>query len=416
MTQRYDHGVRPRTGRLFELVLVSAALGVGSAELARGQESAARNAPAQQSLASVSSDLARARLWGDAPVRAIRGVTIGPIESALHPGRGYGTEACARTMHEAVRLGANWVSITPFGRTYDLAPTGIDLSFEAPFEHNRLAVVRAVRQAHAEGLRVLLVPHLWVETGQWRGEIDPGSDAGWARWAKAYRRFVLSWAQVARDAPVDMLAVGVELRSWVTTGYAPLFVDIIRAVRDTYPGPLTYAANWDDADKTVIWGEVDAIGINAFYPLADTENARPDQLDKGAARVIRRMRKLAAAWHKPILFNEFGYTTRKDPALRPWEWPEHMSRVVVDQQAQADAYQALLNVLVNEPGFGGLFVWRLYADPDDVSQEAEWGFSPRGKLAELVLRDAFATHWAADGPRPVGSALESVRAVRVGDY
>ena len=93
-----------------------------------------------------------------------------------------------------------------------------------------------------------------------------------------------------------------------------------------------------------------------------------------------------------------------------------MSRVVVDQQAQADAYQALLNALVNEPGFAGLFVWRLYADPDDVSQEAEWGFSPRGKLAELVLRDAFATHWAADGPRPVGSALESVRAVRVGDY
>jgi hypothetical protein len=93
-----------------------------------------------------------------------------------------------------------------------------------------------------------------------------------------------------------------------------------------------------------------------------------------------------------------------------------MSRVVVDQQAQADAYQALLNVLVNEPGFGGLFVWRLYADPDDVSQEAEWGFSPRGKLAELVLRDAFATHWAADGPRPVGSAVESLGARRVGDY
>ncbi|MBN1608969.1 MAG: hypothetical protein JW940_20245 [Polyangiaceae bacterium] len=346
----------------------------------------------------------------------MRGVTIGPIESTLHPGRGYGSDACVRTLHEVARLGANWVSITPFGRTYDLAPTGIDLSFEAPFAQNRLAVARAVEQAHAEGLRVLLVPHLWVETGQWRGEIDPGSDAGWARWAKAYRTFALSWARVARDARVDMLAVGVELRSWVTTGYAPLFVEIIRAVRDVYPGPLTYAANWDDADKTVIWAEVDAIGINAFYPLADTENARPDQLDQGARRVIRRMRKLVADWHKPILFNEFGYTTRKDPALRPWEWPEHMSHVVVDQQAQADAYQALLNVLVNEPGFAGLFVWRLYADPDDVSQEAEWGFSPRGKLAELVLRDAFATHWAADGPRPVGSALDSVRAVRVGDY
>jgi hypothetical protein len=415
MTPRHHHRAA-RIGRLLELAWVGSAFALGSAELARGAESAARSEPANPSATSASSDAARARLWDDDPVRAIRGVTIGPIESTLHPDRGYGTEACARTMHEVARLGANWVSITPFGRTYDLAPTGIDLTFEAPFAQNRLAVARAVEQAHAEGLRVLLVPHLWVETGQWRGEIDPGSDAGWARWAKAYRDFVLTWAKVARDARVDLLAVGVELRSWVTTSYAPSFVEIVRAVRDVYPGPLTYAANWDDADQTVIWGDVDVIGINAFYPLADTENARPDQLDRGAERVIRRMRKLTADWHKPILFNEFGYTTRKDPALRPWEWPEHMSQVVVDQQAQADAYQALLNALVNEPGFAGLFVWRLYADPDDVSQEAEWGFSPRGKLAELVLRDAFATHWAADGPRPVGSALESIGAKRVGDY
>ena len=46
--------------------------------------------------------------------------------------------------------------------------------------------------------------------------------------------------------------------------------------------------------------------------------------------------------------------------------------------------------------FAGFFVWRMYADPDDVSQEAEWGFSPLGKLAELEVRDAFAARWSAD--------------------
>jgi hypothetical protein len=44
----------------------------------------------------------------------------------------------------------------------------------------------------------------------------------------------------------------------------------------------------------------------------------------------------------------------------------------------------------------GAFVWRLYADPDDLSQEAEWGFSPRGRAAELWLRDAFFGRWASD--------------------
>jgi hypothetical protein len=52
----------------------------------------------------------------------------------------------------------------------------------------------------------------------------------------------------------------------------------------------------------------------------------------------------------------------------------------------------------------GFFVWRVYADPDDVSQEPEYGFSPRGKQAELVMRDAFAATWAADVTRAPGWA------------
>ena len=49
-------------------------------------------------------------------------------------------------------------------------------------------------------------------------------------------------------------------------------------------------------------------------------------------------------------------------------------------------------------------MWRVYGDPDDVSQEAEWGFSPRGKLAELIVRDAFRASWASDPTRTMGWA------------
>src|SRR5262245_16780123 len=65
--------------------------------------------------------------------RAIRGVTIGPIESALHPGRGYGSPAFERGLDEAARLGATWISLTPFGRAWDLQATGVDKTFELPF-------------------------------------------------------------------------------------------------------------------------------------------------------------------------------------------------------------------------------------------------------------------------------------------
>jgi hypothetical protein len=343
-----------------------------------------------------SETMPRAESWRESGRGAIRGLTIGPIENSRHPDRGYGTWASARAMDEARVWGASWVSLTPFGRVADLDPAGVDLTFEAPFEDNRAAVLAAIRQAHERGLHVMLVPHLWVESGEWRALIEPPTDAGWERWAEAYRGFVLAWAEVAREGDVELFSVGVELRSWVTTHRAPRFEAIVADVRKVYPGLLTYSANWDDAEDTRIWGSVDLLGINAFYPLAEREGADRAELLEGGRRVAAKVDALARQWSKPVLLTEMGYTTRADPALRPWEWPDGMSNVRVDEAAQADAYLGLLAPLSELPTVAGFFVWRVYADPDDVSQEAEWGFSPRGKRAEKTLRAAFAARWASD--------------------
>ena len=302
-------------------------------------------------------------------------------------------------------MGATWVSLTPFGRTWDLKPTGVDLTFEVPFEENRRDVLTAIRQAHARGLKVLLVPHLWVESGEWRALIDPGDDAAWARWAASYRAFILTWADVAREGEAEMLSVGVELRSWVTTPRVGSMLRIINDVRSVYPGLLTYSANWDDVGDTMILGAIDLIGINAFYPLADHDGASPEELAKGGSKVAASLEALARETGLPVVLTEIGYITRTDPAVRPWEWPDGMKGVRVDERAQAEAYAALIAPFLDARWCAGFFIWRTYADPDDVSQEAEWGFSPRGKLAELVVRDAFTTRWAVDGPNLIGRAL-----------
>ncbi len=334
--------------------------------------------------------------WADAGLGGVRGLTVGPIESALHPEAGYGTAAGRAALVEARELGSSWVALTPFGRVWDLRGGGVDLTFEAELAQNRRDVLTAIADAHAEGLRVFLVPHLWVETGGWRALIDPGSDAGWARWAASYGRFIRYWAEVAELGQAELFSVGVELRSWVTTARAPSFSDLIDDVRARYSGLITYSANWDDVDRTVILGDLDVIGINAFYPLTKKEKASYFDLALGAQRIAADLELLAERWQKPVLLTEMGYTTRVDPALRPWEWPDDMTDVTVDQRAQAIAYRALLAPLLERTFCAGFFAWRTYADPDDVSEEAEWGFSPRGKLAELVLRDAFTASWAVD--------------------
>jgi hypothetical protein len=366
------------------------------AALAAGLIASAARAELAPTLSSETS-------WRDSSVGMARGMTIGPIENAYHPGVGYGSSAYDRTLLECRGMGAGWIAITPFGRVHDLEGRGVDWNFEAPFATNRANVLAAIRMAHARGLRVFLVPHLWVESGEWRALIDPKTDDGWRTWAASYRAYVLAWASVAEEGGAELFSAGVELRSWVTTARAPSFGRILADVRAVYHGLLTYSANWDDVDDTVILGSLDVIGINAFYPLAKREGAPYAELRAGGDEVRKKVHALAEAWHRPVLFTEIGYTTRPDPALRPWEWPETLAPKV-DEAAQAAAYRGLLEPLVDEPAFAGFFVWRVYADPDDVSQEPEWGFSPRGKLAGRIVEDAFHARWTADGalgwPRP----------------
>ncbi len=359
-----------------------------------------------------------ATAWRDLPTGAIRGITVGPIENSLHPEAGYGTARGRAALAEARTMGATWVAVTPFGRVWDLEGEGLDLTFEADVEQNTRDVARAIDDAHALGLHVLLVPHLWVETGGWRALIHPDDDEGWARWAARYRTFLLHWARVAETHGVEMLSAGVELRRWVTTRHAHHFVSLLGELRSHYSGLVTYSANWDDVEYTTILGELDVIGVNAFFPLTHKEDANIHDLILGGEQVASDLQAIAQQWGKPVMLAEMGYTTRKDPALKPWLWPDSMDEVVIDQRAQAMAYGALLAPLSKIPECAGFFVWRTYADPGDVSQEAEWGFSPRGKLAELVLRDAFTASWAADDPPGIapfaGLSLEGYRHTRWG--
>ena len=110
--------------------------------------------------------------WAETERGGIRGVTIGPIESSQQPGRGYGTPYSAALLDHLAEMGVNWVSLTPFGRIWSLSSTDIQMDFEAPYEDNRIAVRTMIHQARERGIRVLLIPHLWVETTGWRGEID----------------------------------------------------------------------------------------------------------------------------------------------------------------------------------------------------------------------------------------------------
>lgn len=329
---------------------------------------------------------------------AIRGITVGPIESAQQPGRGYGTDYTERLLDHLARMGVNWVSITPFARIWDLSSTEIAMDFEAPYEESREGVRRFIVQAHERGIRVLIIPHLWVETGGWRGEIDPGSPERWAEYQASYRDFVLAWARDAAVMGADAFSIGVECKSW-SGRFGAFWRTFIEDVRFVFPGLLTYSANWDEAENVLFWDQLDLIGINAFYPLASHDDASFAEYQSGAAHAAEGVDYLSEVLDMPVLFVEVGYTTRANAAVEPWLWPDDMRDVAYSEGEQARALEASLGAFVPNRWFTGFFVWRYYANLDDVSQEAIWGFSPHGKQAERLLSQVYGFPFGADPER-----------------
>lgn len=342
--------------------------------------------------------------WSETFEEGIRGVTIGPIESSQQRGRGYGTPYTEALLDHLASMGVNWISITPFGRIWSLSSTSIRMDFEAPYEESRAGVRRIIEQAHARGIRVLVIPHLWVETGGWRGEIDPGSPERWAAFQASYRAFVLAWARDAAAAGADALSLGVECKSW-SGRFGGFWRSFIADVRGVFPGLLTYSSNWDEAENVVFWDQLDLVGINAFYPLAAADGASDDDYVAGAERVATSVADLAERFQMPILFVEVGYTTRSNAAIEPWLWPDDMTNVTIDEHEQARALDASLRAFLPHRWFTGFFVWRYYANLDDVSQERFWGFSPHAKQTEPMLALTFRSGWGVDLPRTAGSYL-----------
>lgn len=343
---------------------------------------------------SIPPVLALAAALASAPGSAalFRGVTLAPIEDGMLGPVGYGSARCEIAVEEIAALGATWISITPFGRMDDLTSVEIEPDFEIPIERNEELIRSTAAMAKARGLRVAIVPHVYVMSGEWRGEIDPGPEEAWRAWFAAYEAFAVRFARLAEEVGADLFSIGVEFKSstnWREAEWRAL----IAAVRGAYSGPLTYSANWDEVEEVPFWDALDAIGVNAFWPLAQRPGDGYEAMRATARRVAEGLEGLSLFWDRPVLFTEMGVKSARDSALAPWEWPEHCGGLVYDEAYQADAYDAVLDELAPRPWFAGLFVWKYFSDPYDETQEIRAGFSPRGKLAEQALARWYGRSW-----------------------
>lgn len=286
---------------------------------------------------------------------------------------GYGSDVAAAQLARIRALGANAVSIVPYGFTR--APEEPTVRYLGTDESDD-RVLRTIEQARRQGLRTILKPQLWAPR-RFTGHIVFERPADFARWWAGYRRWMLHQARVAALGRVDALVIGTELGG--VTRHQDAWRRLIRDARRIYPGPITYAANWaDDFEVMPFWGDLDFLGLNMYYPLAGP--GEPPRADSQRVRELKaKLAAMARRYRKPILFTEVGYAASAAAALEPWK-EEHGP---TDPAMQARCYEVVFEAFSREPWLAGLFWWKWpshgHGAPDDPS------FSPLGKPALGVL-------------------------------
>lgn len=312
--------------------------------------------------------------------------------------KGYGSKTSAATLRELKELGVEWVSLTPFGFMQRLDepkvhPIG---GYRAGETDERMR--SEIRGAKEIGLQVMLKPHLWIVDGKWRGEIGFDDAKTWNRWFDSYEKWMLHYADLAEAEGVELLVVGVELRS-TESKLEERWRRLIRKVRRRFHGKITYGANWNDAEAVPWWDAVDYIGIQFYPPLATDPRASASAIRPEMAKRLDAIEALSGARNKPVLFTEVGYRASEDALVSPHAWPDSRGGAGVDDRAQALGYAEFVAAIRSRPWVAGVYWWKWFTDPN-TTEEGPAGFSPRAKTAEAVLRAAYRGNCAApDGAR-----------------
>ena len=302
-------------------------------------------------------------------------------------GTDFAQQRAGRLVDSAAAAGADWIAVAPGWYQATRGSTRIrpDPSRTPPDADLR----RLIGRAQAAGLRVMLKPFVDSDDGVWRGDIRPTDPVAWFA---DYARMTGHYADVAAQAGAGLFCLGTDL-GFSEDALAAEWRALIADVRRRFGGPLTYAASHAPSSGAggyagvPFWDDLDFIGVNAYFPLAD--------------RLISHV-QLADAWNvwldeierwrddrnldRPLIFTELGYRSAATAATEP-RATDPVAPHEIDPELQASLYTAFFGLPYRRESLQGVFWWRW--DPD-VTEAENSGFPPNGKPAASVLRRAYA--------------------------
>lgn len=277
---------------------------------------------------------------------------------------------------------AGWISVMPYAFA---RPDCTELWYDQKRQwqgEKREGIAQTIALAREANLKIMLKPHLWIGRGGFTGHYEFKNEQDWQAWEENYKEYILKYAILADSLEVEMLCIGTELDRFVQA--RPNFWhNMIKELRQIYKGKLTYAANWDEYPRVPFWKSLDYIGIDAYFPLTESQNPSLEEILKAWQKHFDPIKTFSEKNNLPILFTEFGYQSIQGTTIRPWEESQES---IIDYEAQEIALEALFQKFYTQEWFVGGFLWKWFPIHERAGGENK-DFTPQNKPAQKKIAE-----------------------------
>lgn len=260
--------------------------------------------------------------------------------------------------------------------------------FAGPATPTGAQIESVVKAAHRAGLAVEIMPIILNKGVFIARKVFQPSQVH--RWFSSYRSMIDRWAAVAHKSRANLFCVGSEYD--LLTSRSSEWRATIRSVRHRFGGRLTYMATSKNFPTIKWWNALDYASISPYYTLSSARVPTVRALRKQWKPIIDGEYGYYQRFHKPILWDELGYQSEVKTAFEPYA-----KRVAQpSEQAQANAYQAAIDVTAGKHWLRGVVFYRW--DPPLVAANTDISWTPMGKKAECTM----AKSWGASTAPKVG--------------
>lgn len=290
-------------------------------------------------------------------------------------------------MPQVKAVAANWIAVVPYGYTMPKQNKVIyNVERWQWWGETPQGTEKTIRLAHESGIKVMLKPQVYFPNS-WSGYLDFDNEEDWAKWEKDYTKYIMTFVNIGIKENVEMICVGTEFKISVIKR-EKFWRNLIAEIRKKYQGKLTYASNWDEYPLVPFWDDLDLIGVNAYFPLINEQTPSVEKLVDAWKKPLEEISTIQKKFNKPVIFTEYGYLSVDGCAYNSWELEGKINDLKINEEAQANAINALWKAACKKNWWEGGFLWKWFPNMRGHEGYPEKDYTPQGKKAENTLKNA----------------------------